>query len=164
MKNSIFKTVITLFTVTLFFACNKNDDNNGSVTPIPGSNLGTFVGNIQVSNDPQTSLGYIYNAKVTVTTSGTNATIKITGNEGFDREYTGVVAQSGGGITFIQIQKQTKPVEKTAGTDMAINGNDLTIQINLASDNITVKETPTSTSTINVVGKIGMIGTGMIKQ
>ncbi len=164
MKNSIFKSAILLFAVASIISCSNSDDNDGSGTPNPGTILGTFVGNIQVRNDPQTTLGYIYNAKVTVSTSGTNATIKVTGNEGFDREYAGVVTANNGSITFIQIQKQTKPVEKTAGTDMAINGNELAIQINLASDNITVKETPTSASTINITGKIGMIGSGMIKQ
>nr|WP_315171805.1 hypothetical protein [uncultured Flavobacterium sp.] len=164
MKNSIFKSALILFTVATITSCSNSDDNDGPDTPNPGTSLGTFVGNIQVRNDPQTSLGYIYNAKVTVSRSGTNATIKVTGNEGFDREYTGVVTGGNGTITFIQIQKQTKPVQKTAGTDMAINGNELAIQINLASDNITVKQSPTSATTINVIGKIGMIGTGMIKQ
>lgn len=164
MKNSIFKSALFLFAVVTLTSCSNSDDNDGSGTPSPGTALGTFIGNIQVANDPQTSLGYIYNAKVTVSRSGTNATIKVTGNEGFDREYTGVVTSGNGTITFIQIQKQTKPVEKISGTDMAINGNELTIRINLANDNITVKQAPTSASTINVIGKIGMIGTGMIKQ
>nr|WP_315175820.1 hypothetical protein [uncultured Flavobacterium sp.] len=164
MKNSILKAALLLFTVATITSCSNNDDNDGPDTPNPGTNLGTFAGNIQVANDPQTSLGYIYNAKVTVSRSGTNATIKITGNEGFDREYKGVVTTSSGTMTFIQIQKQTKPVEKIAGTDMLIDGNELTIKINLASDNITVKPSPTSASTINIIGKVGMIGTEMLRQ
>ncbi|MBP4138628.1 hypothetical protein [Flavobacterium geliluteum] len=164
MKNSIFKSALLLFAIATITSCSNNDDNNGTDAPNPGTNLGTFAGNIQVANDPFTSLGYIYNAKVTVSRSGTNATIKVTGNEGFDREYKGEVTSSSGTMTFIQIQKQIKPVEKIAGTDMLINGNDLTIDISLASDNITVKPSPTSSSTINIIGKIRMIGTGMIKQ
>ena len=164
MKNSIFKAVLLLFTVATITSCSNNDDNDGPDTPNSGTSLGTFAGSIQVANDPFTNLGYIYNAKVIVSRSGTNATIKITGNEGFDREYKGVVTSSSGTMTFIQIQKQIKPVEKNAGTDMLINGNELTIDVNLASDNITVKPSPTSTSTINVIGKIRMIGTSMIRQ
>ena len=117
MKKTIFKSALIVFVSVLFLSCNNDDDNGTTPAPNPGASLGTFVGNLQVTDDPQTNLGYVYNAKVTVTTSGTNATIKITGNEGFDREYSGVVAFSTSTATSIDIKRQTKPVDKIAGND-----------------------------------------------
>lgn len=159
-KNIFFIAIIVLFA---FVSCNKDDDNDTPSNNV-GTNLGTFVGNLQVSNDPQTKLGYIYNAKVTVSTLGTDATIKIVGNEGFDREYTGTVFSSNTLSTFITIKKQTKPVEKIAGNDLQITNNSLAIMMSLANDKVVVKETPTSTTTTEIDGKISMVGTDFLKQ
>lgn len=164
MKKTIFKSALIVFVSVLSLSCNNDDDNGTTPAPNPGASLGTFVGNLQVTDDPQTNLGYVYNAKVTVTTSGSNATIKITGNEGFDREYSGVVAFSSSTATRIDIKRQTKPVDKIAGNNMVISNNNLAIDISLASDNVTVKATPSSTTTVNITGKIRMLGTDLLKQ
>lgn len=163
-SKKILKSILILTFSIVAISCGKDDDNSTTPTPNPGTSLGSFAGNIQVSDDPQTSLGYIYNSVVTLNTSGTSATIKITGNEGFDREYTGNVVSSGSGITNISLVKQTKPVDKNATGSFVIFNNDLTLDVNYVSDNITVRETPTSPTTINITGKVRMLGTNLIKQ
>ncbi len=175
MKISTLKSALLLATFALFalFAsCKKDGNNSGSPAPSPSPNptpnpevdLGTFSGNLQVANDPQTNLGYVYNTKVKVIATGNDATIKVNGNEGFDREYKGTITSSSNSSTFIDIKRQIKPVDKIAGTSMAIIGNEVTITINLASDNIVVKPNPTATNTINISGKIQMIGTNLLRQ
>lgn len=171
MKISVLKSVLLLATLALFASCKKKDGNNGgspepspNPAPAPEVVLGTFSGNLQVADDPQTTLGYVYNTKVKVVATGNNATIKVTGNDGFDREYAGTVTSSGSSSAFIDIKRQTKPVDKIAGTSMAIMGNQLTITINLAGDNVTARPNPTATNTINISGKIQMIGTNLLRQ
>jgi hypothetical protein len=165
MKNTILKATVLVTFFALFASCSKSNDDNGiNPAPNPGASLGTFAGNIQVSNDPQTNLGYVYNAIATVSKSGTEATIKVTGNEGFDRVYTGTVMVSSGTNTFIEIKKQTKPVDKIASGNCGISGNGLTMDVSLANDAVTVKKTATSTTTISIEGKITMIGTNFIRQ
>jgi hypothetical protein len=159
-KNIFFIAMTVLFT---FISCSKDDNKNDSPNP-SGGNLGTYVGFFQVSDDPQTDLGYIYNSKVTVSTSGTNVAIKVIGNEGFDREYTGSILSTSGTITNILLSKQTKPVDKIIAGTCGIINNSLVMDVSYASDNITVKKTPTSTSTISITGKVRMIGTDFIKQ
>lgn len=150
-----------MFSITNI-SCSNDDDS--TPTPNPATSLGSFAGNIQVSDDPQTKLGYIYNAVVKVTTSGSSATIKITGNDGFDREYSANVAFSQSGTTSINIVKQTKPVEKNSSGSVVISNNSLGLDINYVSDNITVRETPTSPTTITITGKIRMLGSNFVKQ
>lgn len=158
--NSILMLVFSIVTMS----CSNNDDNSTTPTPNPGTSLGSFAGNIQVSDDPQTKLGYIYNTVVTITASGTNATIKITGNEGFNREYSGNIVSTGGGVANISLVKQTKPVDKSATGSFVILNNALSLDINYLSDAIIVKQAPTSNSTTTISGKIRMLGTNLIKQ
>jgi hypothetical protein len=171
MKISVLKSVLLLTTVALLASCKKKDGNNGgspepnpNPTPTPEVILGTFSGNLQVTDDPQTTLGYVYNTKVKVVYTGNNATVKVTGNDGLDREYTGTITTSGGSNAFIDIKRQTKPVDKIAGTSIAIMGNQLTITINLANDNVVVRPNPTATNTINISGKVQMIGTNLLRE
>jgi hypothetical protein len=165
VKINILKSFLLLATFALFVCCSKEEPSpNTNLTPNPDVNLGSFVGNLQVANDPQTSLGYVYNTKVEVIATGNNTTIKVTGDEGFDREYTGTITSSSSSSKFIEIKRQTKPVDKIAGTNMLINGNEVTITINLASDNIVVKPNPTATNTVNISGKIQLIGTNLLRE
>ncbi len=162
MKKKKMGLVFFLAVMLAFTSCNKDDD---SPDPDSGSgSLGTFAGTIQVSNDPQTNLGYIYNAKVTVSKSGNNATIKVTGDLNVDREYTGTINSAVSGTYFITINKQTKPSAKNATETVVINNNQLAIQIGVSDDSETVKESPTSSSSIVISGKIKLIGTDMIKE
>ncbi|WP_395077640.1 hypothetical protein [Flavobacterium sp.] len=162
MKTFI-KKISILLVLTMILSCSKDDAPAASNSTV--ADLGTFAGNLQVSDDPQTDLGYVYNTNVTVTTSGTNATMKITGNEGFDREYTGTIsAGSTASSTIITINKQTKPVDKIAGSTVLVINNELSIDINLANDRVTVRKTPTSPTTVDIVGKIRMIGTNLLKK
>lgn len=165
-KKNIFFIAMTLFFA--FASCSKDDDNNTTPNPNPinggGGNLGTFSGYLQITDDPQTNLGYVYNTKITVSTSGSSATIKITGNDGFNREFTGDVFASTSTSTLINIKKQTKPVEKVAGSNLVIDNNILGLQITLASDKVTVRETTTSTATEEIAGKINMLGSDLLRE
>lgn len=163
-SKKILKSILILAFSIATMSCSKDDDNSTTPSTNSGTSLGSFAGNIQVSNDPQTNLGYIYNAVVSISTSGSSATIKITGNEGFDREYTGSVVSTSGGVTNMSLIKQTKPVEKAATGSCVIINNALALDVNYLSDNITVRETPTSPSTITITGKIRMLGSNLIKQ
>lgn len=160
-SKNFLSALILMFSITNI-SCSNDDDS--TPTPNPATSLGSFAGNIQVSDDPQTKLGYIYNSVVKVSTSGTNATIKITGNEGFDREYSGNVVSTVGGATNISLVKQTRPVDKSAIGSVLISNNSLGLDINYVSDNITVRETPTSPTTITITGKIRMLGSNFVKQ
>jgi|GEM_PF-2314176 len=157
--NNIIRT--TAFAFLLLVSSCKNDD----VTPTPANgDLGSFAGNIQVSDDPFTNLGYVYNAKVSVVTSGSVATMKVTGDLGFNREYTGTFTSQVKGIYSVALTKQTKPSDKIAGGNVIIIDNKLTIDISLTNDNVTAKENPTAVPNIQITGKIRMIGTDMLKQ
>ncbi|MDJ1496090.1 hypothetical protein QNI19_24350 [Cytophagaceae bacterium DM2B3-1] len=157
MKTSAFR--LFCFILAIAFSSCKKDSND----PAPGnSSLGTFVGNIQVVDDPQTQLGYIYNAEVSVTTSGSDATVKITGDPGFEREYTGKVTTRQDGLYDITLSKQTKPAEKVAGERVVIINNKLTISLDVANDNVTVRKNTTTNETLQITGKISMIGTDML--
>ncbi|MBL0741440.1 hypothetical protein [Chryseolinea lacunae] len=146
---------------TLFFTCSSNNDDP---TPIADATLGTFAGNIQVSDDPHTKVGYVYNAKVTVIRSGSTGTVKIVGDAGFSREYTGTLTTQVAGMYDIAISKQTKPQEKVAGEHVLIMNNKLTITLDVANDAVTVRENPTATQTIQITGKLQMIGTDMLLE
>ena len=162
MKTFI-KKISILLALTMILSCSKDDAPATSNSTV--ADLGTYEGNLQVTSDPQTNLGYVFNTKVAITTSGTNATIKVTGNEGFDREFTGTVnAGSSVSGTIITINKQTKPVDKIAGSTVLVINNELSIDINLANDRVTVRKTPTSPTTVDIVGKIRMIGTNLLKK
>jgi hypothetical protein len=166
MKNSILKSVVLVSLLSLFSSsCSKSSDDTvtGSNPPTVTS-LGSFTGNFQVSNDPLTQLGYVYGAVATVSTVGTDATMKVTGPNGLDRTYTGTVTEVSGTIVIISINKQTLPVDKIAAGQLVIQGNTLTMDVNLANDAVDAKETPTSTTTITISGKIRMIGSDFIKQ
>lgn len=160
MKTNAFKFFLAVVLMS-FFAC-----KNGGDDPKPGgtTDLGTYAGYIQVSDDPTTKVGRIYNAKVKVTTSGSNATVKIIGDNGFDREYTGTYTSQLAGTYDITLSKQTKPAEKIVDARTIIINNKLTVTVDVANESVTVKETPTATQTIQISGKIKMIGTDMLKE
>lgn len=164
IMKTIFKNLSILFVLIAALSCSK--DNN---TPDPNitsgsANLGTFVGKLQVTDDPQTKLGYVFNTNVTVTTSGATATIKVTGNDGFDREFTGSVNPgSTPSSTMITINRQTKPVDKIAGSTLIISNNELAINVNLAIDQVVTRQTTTSATTLIITGKIQMLGTTLLK-
>ena len=160
MKKNLSKIFVCLFVVMLS-GCSNDDDSN---TDAGSDNLGTFSGNIQVADDPQTALGYIYNAKVTVLKSGNNATIKVKGDLNVDREYTGTVDSSVDGMYLITIKKQEKPSSKIATDKVVISNNQLTISIGVANDSETVRTAPNDAGSIVIAGKLQMIGTGMIKE
>lgn len=167
MKNSAKKTFFSVAfsaCLTLFLvSCSSDDDNGGSISN-PGVSTGTFVGNLQVTDDPQTNLGYVYNTELSVSSTGSNATVKVTGEDGLNKEFTGTVTFSNAEMAAITIKKQTKPVEKIAAGDVVIDSNNLTVQISLADDSVVVKETPTSAATTTISGKINMIGTQFLKK
>ena len=163
MKYSILKTALLLITFVTIISCSKNEPNIGG-TNGPDNQVGTFTGSIQIYDSPQTKLGYIYNAKAIVTRSGNNVTVKITGNEGFDREFTGVVFAADATTLSATMQKQTKPVNKNIGGTTTIVGNDGTFDFNLGTDNITVKENPAATTTINIAGEVRLRGAPLLRQ
>ncbi len=160
MKTTAFKFI--LFGAMLsFFACKNGGDDP---KPTGTTELGTYAGNIQVSDDPTTKVGYVYNAKVKVTTSGSNATVKVTGDNGFDREYTGTYTSQQVGYYDIILTKQTKPTDKIADARTVIMNNKLTLTIDIANESVTAKNNPTDTQTIQITGKLKMIGTEMLKE
>lgn len=160
MKKNLSKIFVCLFLVVLS-GCSNDDDSPD--TGSGSADLGTYSGNIQVVDDPQTVLGYIYNAKVSVTKSGNNATIKVKGDLNVDREYTGTIDSSANDSYIISIKTQVKPSAKIATDKVIISNNQLTIQIGVANDSENVKTSPTGTSIV-IAGKLQMIGTGMIKE
>ena len=153
--------LLSLMLMTSFIACKNNGDD-----PKPGGsdNLGTFAGNIQVSDDPTTKVGYLYNTKVTITTSGSNATVKIAGTPGFDREFTGKIVGPIAGTYDITLNKQTKPTEKTVGDRVIIINNKLTVTIDIANDNVSAWDNPDKVKTLAISGKLKLIGTDMLKE
>jgi hypothetical protein len=152
--------LLLMVLMSSFFACNNDSDD-----PKPGgaTEVGTYAGNIQISDDPTTEVGYVYNAKVKVTTNGSNATLKLTGDNGFDREYTGTFTTQQGSYD-ITINKQIKPTEKIAGDRVVIINNKLTIIVDVANETVTARDNPTATQTVTISGKLQMIGTDMLKE
>jgi hypothetical protein len=161
MKKQIYNVLALLALVTFFSACGSDDDD---ATPGGSGDIGTFAGNIQVTDDPQTELGYILNVKVMVTRNGDNATVKIKGDPSFDREYTGTVTTLQSDSYDIRISKQTKPTEKIAGERVVIINNKLTLGIDIANDNVLVRTNPNSAETVQISGKIEMIGSDLLKE
>jgi hypothetical protein len=153
---------IALVMVLAFSGCGGDDDpkpdNGGS------ADLGTFAGNIQVSNDPTTDVGYIYNVTAKVTRSGDEGTVVITGDLGFNRTYKGTINTSTADTFDMSITRQTAPSDKIAGDRLIILGNKLTVSIDLASDNITARQSPAAVESMVISGKIQMIGTDLLRQ
>lgn len=158
MKIQILFAVVALISISFLFSCKKDNDAKPS-----GSDLGLFVGNIQVSDDPQTKLGYIYNAKVGVKTSGNMATVAVTGDGGLDREYSGTYTSQGTAYQ-VTLANQIKPSQKIVGGDVVIIGAKLSMDISVANDNVTVKGSPTATQSFEITGKLRMLGSDLLKQ
>ncbi len=157
---TLFKKLSILVLLLSILSCSKDDTpaNNGSAAT---SGSGSFGGNIQVTNDPQTLLGYINNATVTVNTNGT---IKITGDGGFDREFTGtLLAGSTPTATLINLTKQTKPTEKNVSGNVVISGNEVSVDLNIADDAVQVVGT-TNPTAFSIAGKLKMLGTNFIRK
>lgn len=65
MKKTNLKTFCALLAISFaIISCSKDDNSSSSAQDY--ISIGTYAGSIQVSDDPQTQLGYIYNANVTV--------------------------------------------------------------------------------------------------
>ncbi|RAW01602.1 hypothetical protein [Pseudochryseolinea flava] len=160
MKAMLSYLLLVVVTISMF-GCGSDDDDSPNSG---GGELGSFIGHLQVSDDPQTDLGYVFNAKVTVTKSGSKATVKITGDLGFDREYTGDVNTHVGDMFDMTITKQTKPTEKNAGDRLVISSNKLTVQLDVANDKVQVKESAAATTGFEIVGKLQMIGTDLLRE
>ena len=153
-------SVLLLLSFTIYLSsCGGSSDSPQPATP----DLGTFLGQIQVTDDPQTNLGYINSAKVSVSRKGSDVTVKITGTPGFDREYTGsLIAEVPQLKTYsISLKQQTKPSTKIVAGNLNISENSLGFDVNVSSDNVSVID---GSRTITISGKIGMIGTTMIRQ
>jgi hypothetical protein len=158
-KKPVVPALLLLSLTILLSSCGGGSDNPQPTT----SDLGTFLGQLQVSDDPLTKLGYITNAKVAVSRRGSDITINITGTPSFDREYTGsIVAEVPQNKTYsISLKQQSKPSTKTIAGNLVINGNSLGIDVNISSDNVNATD---NGQTISISGKIGMIGSNMIRQ
>jgi hypothetical protein len=163
MKN-VFRKILAIVLISIVsLSCSKDDDNNSGGSGGSGVASGTFEGRLQVrSNGTNFELGYVENVIVTITSSGSNATIKITGANGFDREFTGIV-QTGSTAQayFINLDKQKKPAEKNVGGTIVLSGNSLAVSIDIASDVVTVFGTPSGASedrVFDISGEIGMLG------
>ncbi len=160
MKKNLLLSVLLLLSLTIVLSsCGGSSD-----TPQPtASDLGTFLGSIQVSDDPQTDLGYINNAKVSVSRKGSDITVKIIGNPGFDREYTGSLISEApqSGIYSFSLKQQTKPSTKTISGQLGIIGNSLSFGVNSTADNVSAID---NGQTITLLGKINMIGSNMVRQ
>lgn len=152
--------VIMLSVLLSLSNCGSDDDSNSGGE---SKNLGTFVGYLQVTDDPQTDLGYVHNVSVTVIRNGSTATVQVVGNDDFEREYTGNVTFETATSFDMFILKQTKPVEKIAGDRLVIVNNELTIDISLANDMVTVRES-LAEPPVQIAGKIRMIGTELLRQ
>lgn len=148
-----------LFPILFFSHC-----GDGSSTPQPTtSDLGTFSGSIQVSDDPQTALGYLLNAKATVSRKGSDVTVKIIGDPSFDRDYAGsVVAEvPQNNVYSISLKQQSKPTSKVVAGNLIIDGNSFGFDINVNNENINVIA---NGKTITLSGKLRILGTSMIRQ
>jgi hypothetical protein len=160
MKKNLLLSALLLLSFTIYLSsCGGSSD-----APQPtNSDLGTFLGSIQVSNDPQTGLGYLLNSKVSVSRKGSDVTIKITGTPSFDREYTGsVIAEVPQNKTYsITLKQQSKPSTKTVAGNLIIDGNSLGFDVGINSDNISADD---NGKTITISGKMRMIGSSMIRQ
>jgi hypothetical protein len=161
-KNTFRFYLILITLYSLFLSCNKEDSN--STQKAGTADFGNFVGSLKVTNDTQTNLGFIYNVKVSIIAIGSDVVIKIVGDESFDREYTGTILSTSGANGIINIKKQTKPTEKTAGNQIVISNNSLATDINLIDDSVVTKESPTSNSTTTITGKIKISGTNLLRQ
>jgi hypothetical protein len=160
MKKNLLLSVLLLLSFTIYLSsCGGSSDSPQPAT----SDLGTFLGSIQVSNDPQTGLGYLLNAKATVSRKGSDITIKVTGDPGFDREYTGsVIAEVPQNKTYsISLKQQTKPTAKTVAGNLVISGNSLGFDANVNSDNVNAIY---NGQTIALSGKLTLIGSNMVRQ
>jgi hypothetical protein len=160
MKKNLLLSVLLLLSLPIFYSsCSSSSDS-----PQPAaSDLGTFLGSIQVSNDPQTGLGYLLNAKVAVSRKGSDVTIKVTGDPGFDREYTGsVIAEVPQNKTYsISMKQQTKPTTKTVAGNLVISGNSLGFDANVNNDGVNAIN---NGQTISLSGKLTLIGSNMVRQ
>jgi hypothetical protein len=166
MKKLILKTLLmSVLLGALVVSCDKDDKTVANpVLPVTETNYGTFGGNFQVADDPQTNLGYVFNATAAISSVGNTATIKIKGNDGFDREYTATVGLgSTPSTTLFNLTNQTKPVNKTAGGAVIIQNNSATIDVTLANDAVVVRSTTSSTTSFTVSGKLSIIGTSLLK-
>lgn len=158
-QNQIETIFLLSFLMLTALSCADKKEDPSSVI-----DAGTFAGYILVTDDPQTKLGYLTGVKVSVKFNGPKATVKISADSGFDREYSGTGASQTVGSYDISLDKQTRPTEKIAGERVVIMNSKLTIRVDLANDEVTAKSDLTATSTIVIKGKLQLIGADLLKQ
>jgi len=162
MTHSITRYTGLLLTVLTasFCACKKSNDpvSGGSV------NAGTYAGGaLQLSDDPFTKIGCVTNPLATVNTISNKATVVVTGDNGFTREYTGTFDEQQG-MTYITLTRQSKPSDKVVGGNVVISSNKLTFSIDVSNESITAKTTPTGTQTATISGKLKILGVDMLRR
>lgn len=157
-KNLLLSVLLLLSSIILLTSC------SGSDTPQPtASDLGTFLGQIQVTDDPQTNLGYINDAKISISRKGSDVTIKITGNPGFDREYAGTIIAEVAQLQSysISFKQQTKPATKNVAGNIVISNNSSGFNIDVTSDAVSVID---DGQTVSITGKLKLIGASLVRQ
>ena len=153
--------ILSLIFLTLFIsACGGGDDDSGDIT---GSELGSFVGTLSVNDDPLTELGNVTNGRVTITRSGSDATIIVTGDYGLSREYEGEILSEVVGVT-ISLLTQTEPTESNVGGTIIILGNELNMTIDVPDDTIAIKDDIEDIETIDLSGKLRIAAINFILE
>ena len=127
MKKLILPLAIILI---LFSSCGGSSDDSPFDGGLSGD-IGTFTGNLQITDDPQTDLGRVFNTRVQISVDGTKGRVRITGDSGFNREFTGEVRTNIENTLSITLLNQISPIEKNVSGDAIIISNEATISINL---------------------------------
>lgn len=159
-KKHLLLSALLLLSLTIYLSsCGGSSDDAQPTT----SDLGTFLGEVQVSDDPLTKLGYITGSKVSVSRKGADVTVKITGTPSLDREYTGtMIAESAQTKSYsVSFKQQTKPATKNAAGNLVISGNSLGFDIDLLSDAVNAID---GTQTISITGKLKLLGSNLVRQ
>lgn len=120
-------------------ACSGGGTNDDDV--LVRENLGSFSGNLQVVDVPQTNLGFIDNARVNFTKLGDTFTMTVNGGDGFNRIYEGTITGEGANSSFLlSLERQVSPEEKVADGALSIANDIASIEIQLVNDAVTLKK------------------------
>ncbi len=148
---------ISFLLLMLLMGCSgggTSDDDGGLLDTV---DLGSFEGDFQVVNIPQTSLGFITNSKVSFKKIGDTFVMLIIGDDGFNRAYEGKITGEGANSSFLMtLEKQTSPVEKPADGALSIANNIASIEIILEDDEVTLTKIDGNgdTITFDLSGKL----------